>query len=106
MKARACVKSLLAGVSLSLLLTTGALADGKTVFVAKCGSCHRTGGEAAVFAPTKFAGLQWDRFFSRNKHVRYKDISDQVSSYDLEEVKTYLMDHAADSDMPEMIGLQ
>ena len=80
--------------------------DGKDVFVKKCGSCHRSGGEAPVFAPTKYASSQWDRFFARNKHKRKKDISSVLSEADLNAVKKYLIDHAADSDQPEAVGLR
>ncbi|MCP4714690.1 MAG: cytochrome c [Deltaproteobacteria bacterium] len=83
-----------------------AAADGKSVFIQKCGSCHRAGGEAVVFAPTKYASTQWERFFQRNKHKRKKDISADFTPADLEAVKTYLVDHAADSDQPEAVGLR
>ena len=81
-------------------------ADGKGVFVNKCGSCHKSGGEAAAFAPTKYASTQWDRFFQRNKHKRKKDISSEVTEAEINAVKTYLINHAADSDQPEAVGLR
>ncbi|MCP4714303.1 MAG: cytochrome c [Deltaproteobacteria bacterium] len=81
-------------------------AEGKRVFIQKCGSCHKAGGEAAVFAPTKYASTQWERFFQRNKHKRKKDISADFNQAELNSVKQYLIDHAADSDQPEAVGLR
>ncbi len=81
-------------------------ADGKSVYLKKCGSCHRSGGEAEVFAPTKYASTQWVRFFQRDKHKRKKDISADYTPLELEAVKNYLVDHAADSDQPEAVGLR
>jgi len=81
-------------------------ADGKELFMSKCGQCHKSGGEAAAFAPTKYASVQWERFFSRNKHASVKDISAQCSESDIDAVKAYLVKHAADSDQPEAVGLR
>jgi len=81
-------------------------ADGKKLFVDKCGQCHKSGGEASVFAPTKYASMQWQRFFQRNKHQRKKDISSRFSQDELDSIEKYLVDHAADSDQPEAVGLR
>ncbi len=81
-------------------------ADGKALFMSKCGSCHRTGGEASVFAPTKCASTQWERFFEAGKHARIKDISSLVKPDESAAIKEYLKAHAADSDQPEAIGLK
>ena len=81
-------------------------ADGKTLFLNKCGSCHKSGGEASVFAPTKYASTQWERFFEANKHARIKDISSMLAPDESSAVKEYLKTHAADSDQPEAVGLK
>ena len=81
-------------------------ADGKALFVSKCGSCHRNGGEASMFAPTKSASTQWERFFEANKHTRIKDISSLMTPDESAAIKEYLKAHAADSDQPEAIGLK
>ncbi len=101
---------------LALLLFMGAIlfayallshaATGRDVFLNQCGACHGRGKEADVFAPTKYAASQWERFFKRNKHQRKKDISDRFSESELIMVKEYLVEHAADSDRPEAIGLR
>ena len=97
---------ILTGLFLLLLTAADAFADGQDIFISKCGACHRAGGEAPVFAPTKYASRQWGRFFERNTHKRKKDISSDFSPSELKFVKNYLMDHAADSDQPVAIGLR
>ncbi len=93
--------------AVSAVISAPAFASqGKNVFINKCGSCHKSGGEAAAFAPTKYASTQWDRFFQRNKHKRKKDISAEVTEADIAAVKIYLINHAADSDQPEAVGLR
>jgi len=96
---------LLFSVVVGVIPTTYA-ADGKDIFISKCGSCHKSGGEAEAFAPTKYASTQWDRFFQRNKHKRKKDISANYTETEITAVKTYLINHAADSDQPEAVGLR
>ncbi len=91
---------------LLLPITNSHAADGKQMFMTKCGQCHKSGGEGPVFAATKYAGKQWDRFFMREKHKRKKDISSQFTQAEFDLIKKYLMDHAADSDQPEAVGLR
>ncbi len=79
--------------------------DGETLFNSKCGKCH-TSGKAPVFGPVKYASVQWERFFSRNKHKRKKDISNEVSAEETALIKKYLTDHAADSDRPIAAGFR
>lgn len=79
--------------------------DGKELFVTKCGKCH-TRGDAPDFAPVKYASSQWKRFFSRDKHKRKKDISEEVSPEEIKIIEKYLTNHAADSDLPIAAGLR
>jgi len=92
--------------SLFFLVSSSFSGEGDVVYKSKCGKCHTSGGEAPVFSPVKFASSQWDRFFSRNKHARKKDISSELSAEELKAVQKYLMDHAADSDRPVAAGLR
>ena len=78
--------------------------DGKALFQSRCGKCHTQGGEAPVFSPIKYASNQWQRFFSKDKHKRKKDISGEISADDLNAIKQFLIDHAADSDLPIAAG--
>lgn len=85
------------------LIGTG---EGGQLFIQKCGQCHSEEGEAPVFAPAKYASQQWKRFFSRNLHGRKKDISELINKKEIEKIKNYLMQHAADSPKPEAAGLK
>lgn len=91
--------------SFFLTLTAGS-ARGRNLFISKCGQCHKTGGEAEPFAPTKYASMQWERFFSRSLHNRKKDISGLFTPEELEAIERYLVNHAADSSQPEAAGLK
>lgn len=79
---------------------------GKSRFKSKCLCCHTKNGEARNIGPTKYASIQWVKFFSRKKHKRKKDISLSVFPDDIELIKVYLVAHAADSDRPEAAGLR
>ena len=79
--------------------------EGKNLFVKKCGKCH-TEGDAPDFAPVKYASSQWKRFFSRDKHKRKKDISGEITTEEIKLIEKYLIDHAADSDLPIAAGLR
>ncbi len=93
-------------VLIGLCIQPGAYAaDGKKLYVTKCGKCH-TGGNAPDFAPVKYASSQWNRFFSRNKHKRKKDISGEITPEEIKIIEKYLIDHAADSDLPIAAGLR
>jgi len=80
--------------------------DGKGIYLNKCGACHKGGGQAKAFAPTKYASTQWNRFFRRDKHKRKKDITDIFTDDEVKAIIKYLCDHAADSDQPEAVGLR
>ncbi|MCP4714745.1 MAG: hypothetical protein GY868_06470 [Deltaproteobacteria bacterium] len=94
-------------VLLVVAAVTSVQADqGETLFVDKCCSCHQKGGEAQTIVPGLYASSGWKRFFDKNKHKRKKDISLQINNEELNIVKQYLIDHAADSDQPVIIQLK
>ena len=79
--------------------------EGKDLFVKKCGKCH-TQGDAPDFAPVKYASSQWKRFFSRDKHKRKKDFSNEITPEEIKLIEKFLIDHAADSDLPIAAGMR
>lgn len=94
-----------------IFLPFAAWADsGKDLFIRRCGQCHSKTSQNVSKAPPisekKYAGLQWKRFFERNKHQRKKDISALISDDEFKEIEKYLIDHAADTDQPEAIGFR
>lgn len=79
---------------------------GDNRFESKCLNCHRDKGEAPAIGPTKYASVQWIKFFERQKHSRKKDISAMVLPEDIEVIREYLVLHSADSDRPEAAGVK
>lgn len=83
-------------------ISSSPAATGKALFAKKCLSCHNQSGEAPVITPAKYASIQWERFFNKQKHAKkFKDISGQVSEPESAQVLDFLIKHAADSDKPE-----
>ncbi len=105
-KAVICFVFLFLGLLLFNPFSHSVSEDGESLFNSKCGSCHAGGRDTPVFAPVKYASLQWERFFKRNKHKRKKDISGIITPTELDLIKQYLKDHAADSDRPIAAGLK
>ena len=77
---------------------TIATAGDEALFVEKCGSCHKKGGEATPVNPADKAGRVWVKYFKRHRHP--VDISSRISPDELKKIVSYLEDHAADSDQP------
>lgn len=71
-------------------------AAGNDLFIQKCGSCHKSGGQAASVNPADKAGRVWQKYFKRGRHPVDTGISDGDTSTIIE----YLVSHAADSDQP------
>jgi mono/diheme cytochrome c family protein len=85
---------------LILLLCTGismTYANGQDSFINKCGACHKSGGEAAPVNPGDKAAVVWKKYFKRKRHpVELTAINPD----EMQEIISYLRDHAADSDHP------
>ena len=79
-----------------ILVTANAQAGGQDLFVEKCGSCHKKGGQAASVNPADKAGRVWKKYFKRGRHP----VDMGVDDTSLETIIQYLADHAADSDQP------
>ncbi|MBU0481395.1 MAG: cytochrome c [Proteobacteria bacterium] len=83
----------------SLVITSLAWAgSGDALFKQKCGSCHVRGGEAAPVNPGDKAGRVWKKYFLRGRHP----VELSVTDADMDEILSYLEEHAADSDKPAM----
>lgn len=88
--------NLTTGALLGLLVTSAAAADGQSMFLEKCGSCHKSGGKAAVINPADKAGQVWVKYFERGRHPGNMDIAEG----DMKQILDFLTSHAADSDQP------
>ncbi len=93
-----------------LIYPNGFCTEGKQLFINKCAQCHNQSKEenqkTKLLSPAKYASIQWIRFFKRNKHKRYKDIGSLFTKEELALIINYLIDHAADSDLPIAAGIR
>jgi len=81
-----------------LLVPPAAMAGGAELFVAKCGACHKKGGQAAPVNPADKAGRVWEKYFKRGRHP--VNLAGKISAKGLDDIVAYLVGHAADSDQP------
>lgn len=88
--------NLATGALLGLFATAAGAADGQGMFLEKCGSCHKTGGQAAVVNPADKAGQVWAKYFERGRHP----VDMGIAEADLKQVVEFISTHAADSDQP------
>ena len=97
----------------TLALSTAALAgekggsdkQGKFLFRSKCKECHWPEEEGGDVTPMTYTQAQWKSFFERNKHKRKKDVwTEMFTPAELVDIKTYLINHASDSEQPETCG--
>jgi hypothetical protein len=66
-----------------------------------------TGKELAVqlgISASSKASKQWERVFKKKRKMKKYGI-DKLSASDKDALKTYLINHAADSDAPEAAGM-
>jgi hypothetical protein len=78
---------------------------GKFLFRSKCKECHWPEEEGGDVTPITYTQAQWKGFFERNKHKRKKDVWTEVfTPEELLHIKTYLINHASDSEQPETCG--
>ena len=83
----------------------GSEKKGKFIFRSKCKECHWPEEEGGDVTPITFTQKQWENFFDKYKHKRKKDIwHEQFTAEELLDVKTYLIEHASDSEQPETCG--
>jgi len=97
----------------TLVLSTAAYAEekkgsdkqGKFLFRSKCKECHWPEEEGGDVTPMTYTQSQWKGFFDRNKHKRKKDVwTEMFTPAELLDIKTYLINHASDSEQPETCG--
>jgi len=81
-----------------LLVASFAVAGDADLFIAKCGACHKRGGQAAAVNPADKAGRVWAKYFKRGRHP--VDLTATISESEMAAIIQYLKDHAADSDQP------
>lgn len=92
-------------IAASLSFGAEAGGDGRTLTKAKCKGCHAEGATAGTMTPLSKTQRQWERFFDKEQHEKkapgqWKGITPR----ELEQIRAYLIEHAADSPHPETCG--
>ena len=84
--------------------------EAQRLFREHCRHCHDDGSENGYYTPMSLIQAQWERFFDRKyerKHRKVMDdkyggvpVTEAISTDDLEKIKRFSIDHAADTDQP------
>ncbi|NNE45017.1 MAG: hypothetical protein HKN12_12490 [Gemmatimonadetes bacterium] len=82
----------------------GSDAKGKYWFKKSCKDCHIKGGDGGEVTPLSKTIKQWERYFRKEMHHGEEPLLDVVDEEQLLHIKTFLINHAADSDQPETCG--
>lgn len=92
----------------------GSDSKGKYYFKKQCKSCHGKDGDGGEVTPMSKTIKQWERYFGKDIHYTLKNDAGEVTKKEMllevveEEplihIKTFLINHAADSDQPETCG--
>lgn len=78
---------------------------GRELTKAKCKSCHAEGAAAGTMTPLSKTQRQWERFFEKEQHEKKAPGTwKQITPKELEQIRQYLIEHAADSPRPETCG--
>ncbi len=83
----------------------GSVSAGKGILGSKCNGCHRKSGASGV-GPKSRTSKQWEKFFARGSHDRYRRIGGDMSSGQIASVKAYLMSKSADKDRNQGAGIR
>ncbi len=77
---------------------------GKYLYRKNCRTCHIDGGSAMVLSPNTKTQAQWDRAFQKRERLKCADEWDKLSDKDIEDILSYLYNHAFDSPTPATCG--
>jgi len=108
-----------AAVLLSATISTPLLAEtaveqGQRLFREHCRHCHDKGSPHGKYTPMTLIQAQWERFFDRKYERKHRKVNDEqfggvpvteaISPEVLEKIRTFAIDHAADTDQPMTCG--
>ncbi len=91
----------------TVMATKGSETKGKFYFKSTCKECHSKGGPGPELTPLSKTQAQWKSIFAKNKHPRDRQPFTNVKGMDDEKINdiyTFLYNHAADSPQPETCG--
>ena len=108
-----------AALFVSAAIATPALAEtaaeeGQRLFREHCRHCHDKGSPNGKYTPMTLIQAQWERFFDKKyerKHRKVMDdkyggvpVTEAISPEVLDKIRTFSVDHAADTDQPMTCG--
>jgi hypothetical protein len=116
-QSRIIIATVLIGVlalSLANVATAAKKAKGLDLYKEYCKPCHEVDSDNGEYTPMTLIQDQWDRFFEK-KYVKShsevldpnhdnKPVTEVISEEDLETIKKFAIDHAADSEQPMTCG--
>ena len=116
-KSRLFVATVLIGVlavGLANVATAAKKAKGMDLYKEYCRPCHEVDSPNGEYTPMTLIQDQWERFFDK-KYVDThsgvmdpnhdnKPVTEVISDDDLETIKNFAIDHAADSEQPMTCG--
>lgn len=78
---------------------------GRDLTRTKCKTCHVSQAQGGTMTPLSKTQKQWERFFEKQQHDKKSPGAwKQITPRELEQIRRYLIDHAADSPHPETCG--
>jgi hypothetical protein len=101
-------------LSLANMATAAKKPKGVDLYKEYCKPCHGPDSDNGEYTPMTLIQDQWDRFFEK-KYVdthsavldpnhENKPVTEAISEADLELIKEFAIDHAADSEQPMTCG--
>jgi Spy/CpxP family protein refolding chaperone len=89
-------------------------AKGIDLYKEYCKPCHAENSEHGEYTPMTLIQDQWQRFFDKKYEATHSEINDPnhdnqpvteaITEDDLEKIKKFAIDHAADSEQPMTCG--
>jgi hypothetical protein len=116
-RSRLFVATVLIGVlviGLANVATAAKKPKGSDLYKELCKPCHEAGSANGEYTPMTYIQDQWERFFNdkyEGSHATVMDpahdnkpVTEVISKDDLEQIKKFAIDHAADSEQPMTCG--
>ncbi len=83
---------------------------GKSLFKSTCKTCHVKGGDAKDLTPMSKTQAQWERAYKNTFEAMARRVEKKnnkaLKPSELDDIRTFLVAHAADSDQPETCGVK
>ena len=108
------VVALVAGGACLPTLAETDVEEAQRLYREHCRHCHDDGSPHGEYTPMSLIQAQWERFFDRKFERAHRKVIDDkfdsqpvteaISPEDLEKIREFAIDHAADTDQPMTCG--